>query len=259
MKNEIKIMAGPQNISDEELERFRNFDALLSKHYRILNDKKTGVWKVIVPAIVLIGSAVFYWMINDYKSKPVESNLSIPDSTMVRDRVIQESIPAEQKEPEKRMGNVAKPEKPDVVKTDTQPAKAADEQKTDTVKTSEAAAPPITQTTPVPVSPSKPQTVYVQAEPVDGYEVLYAYFAKEIIYPQEAVKDSIQGVLTVTFLINRQGKPEKIKTSGSLGKAFEAEAIRLIENMPLWKPATLNGQPVTSKLSIPLTFQLQKK
>jgi TonB family protein len=88
---------------------------------------------------------------------------------------------------------------------------------------------------------------------------LYAYFSKELIYPEEAVKDSIEGVLIVKFLINKEGKPEKIQTSGSLGILFDKEAIRLIEHMPLWKSATVNGNPITSRLSLPLTFQLRDK
>lgn len=254
-------MADHQNITDEELERFKNFDSLLNKHYRILNEKKPGTWKVIVPALVLVGSGVLYWMINNPESEPLDNQSSASDSATVLDKTKNENIPAERIESEKETKEITNPERPDVAKTDTQRPRSSVEQGPDSTekRESESAIPVLVQSNPSAVNPSKPETVYVQAEPVEGYEVLYAYFAKEIIYPQEAVKDSIQGVLTVTFLINKQGKPEKIKTSGSLGRAFEIEALRLIENMPLWKPATLNGQPVTSKLSIPLTFQLQKK
>jgi hypothetical protein len=59
-------------------------------------------------------------------------------------------------------------------------------------------------------------------------------------------------------VVNTDGKPENITIKQSLGEPFEKEARRLIENMPLWKPATLNGKPVSSQMSIPLTFQIQK-
>ena len=98
----------------------------------------------------------------------------------------------------------------------------------------------------------------MQAEPADGYSALYAYFNSNLVYPSEALKDSIQGVETVSFVINTDGKPEKITIRQSLGEPFEKEARRLIENMPLWKPATLNGKAVPSQMSVPLTFQIQK-
>lgn len=257
MRNKINVMNRQPDITDEELERFKNFDALLDKHQQLLTEKKPASWKVIVPSVIIIGAIIGYVVINNLT--PAENaTTASSDSVTLLDK--KENVPATSSEPEKEKKESAKREKSVVAKADAERTKSSVEQKTDTAQTKALQSPPPeVQTNPDPISPSKPEMVYVQAEPADGYEVLYAYFAKEIIYPQEAVKDSIQGVLTVTFLINKQGKPEKIKTSGSLGKAFEAEAARLIENMPLWKPATLNGQPVISKLSIPLTFQLQKK
>lgn len=100
--------------------------------------------------------------------------------------------------------------------------------------------------------------VYIQAEPVDGYAKLYDYLNENLIYPQEALKDSIQGVQTVSFVINIEGKPESISINNPLGEPFEKEAKRLVENMPLWKPASINGKPIPSKVSVPLTFQIQK-
>jgi protein TonB len=100
--------------------------------------------------------------------------------------------------------------------------------------------------------------IYVQAEPVDGYQQLYEYFNRHLTYPPAAIKDSVEGVQTVSFQINVEGKPEMIQVKQSLGVPFEIEAARLIENMPAWKPATLNGKPVASQVSLPLTFQLRR-
>jgi TonB family protein len=108
------------------------------------------------------------------------------------------------------------------------------------------------------VEKSAPEDLYVQAEPIEGYTKLYDYFAENLIYPAEALSDSIQGVQTISFIVSANGKPENITISNSLGLPFETEARRLIGNMPLWKPATLNGKPVPSKVAVPLTFQIKK-
>jgi TonB family protein len=100
--------------------------------------------------------------------------------------------------------------------------------------------------------------VYLQAEPLEGYTHLYAYFNENLLYPPQAVKDSVEGIETVSFTIDQQGMPTLITITQSLGPLFDQEAIRLIRQMPAWKPATLNGHPVASQLSVPLTFELKR-
>jgi TonB family protein len=111
-----------------------------------------------------------------------------------------------------------------------------------------------TETKPGPVAAD----VYTEAEPLSGYPDLYAYFQKELKYPVEALKDSIEGIVSVSFVINRNGKPEQIKILHSLGAAFDSEAIRVISAMPEWKPASLNGKPMPARISMPLTFQVEQ-
>lgn len=101
-------------------------------------------------------------------------------------------------------------------------------------------------------------SVYLQAEPLEGFPHLYDYFSSELKYPEEAVKDSIQGIVTVSFIITKEGKPEKIIILNSLGQVFDKEVVRLIEHMPAWKPAIMNHTPVPSKISMPLTFRLER-
>ena len=100
--------------------------------------------------------------------------------------------------------------------------------------------------------------VYSEAEPVNGFPHLYEYFNSSLKYPDPARKDSLQGIVTVRFVIGKEGKSEDIVILNSLGPEFDAEAIRLIENMPAWKPATINGKAVASKISLPLTFRIER-
>ena len=102
------------------------------------------------------------------------------------------------------------------------------------------------------------KVAFVQAEPVNGYPDLYAYFDRELKYPQEALKDSLQGVVTVIFTVSLQGEPEGIRIENSLCEPFDREVFRVLGNMPLWAPATYNGKPVESKVSLTLTFHYKK-
>jgi TonB family protein len=254
MKSRINIMHGREDITDEELERFKNFDALLSKHYRIINEKKPFSWRFIIPALVLTGSLVIYlWT----SIKPESGKSEVTQDTLVEH--VQAPLATDSIVPVQEQQNTPTPQadekklKPDAsVQYLSRPAVINDE----TTKSADSVAQLTPATETPPQQTVKFEPVYVPAEPVDGYEALYAYFSNELIYPKEAVKDSVEGVLIVKFLINKEGKPEKVETSGSLGVLFDKEALRLIEHMPLWKPATINGKPITSKLSIPLTFRI---
>ena len=104
-----------------------------------------------------------------------------------------------------------------------------------------------------------PRPVYTQAEPVDGYPALYAYFERELRYPVVHPKDSAEGVVTVAFVIDLTGKATAIAIENSLGDAFDQEVRRLIQHMPLWRPATYDGNAVQSKVSLPITFSIQRR
>ncbi|MFM7853379.1 MAG: energy transducer TonB, partial [Flammeovirgaceae bacterium] len=113
---------------------------------------------------------------------------------------------------------------------------------------------------PSPIANQKPmedgQPHYINAEPIDGFPSLYAYFDRELRYPIAATGDSTQGVQSVAFIIDRTGNLGKIEILQSLGPEFDKEVLRILNHMPPWKPATLNGQPVPSKISLPFSFRI---
>jgi protein TonB len=114
------------------------------------------------------------------------------------------------------------------------------------------------ESTALPAETAKADVGYVEAAPAKGYPDLYAYFEKELTYPEEAMSNPVEGVVTVAFTITRKGKIENINIDNSLGELFDREAMRVITQMPDWKPASYNGKPVSSTVSLPLTFQYKK-
>ncbi len=233
MKNKVTIMNKRQGLADEEIDRFKNFDDLLSKYKTapISTGRMQGV-KLIVSMVIIGGTAfsVYYLTKNNAEEITTHKQANEVVNTEEKDnnKVLTDTIITIV---ENKSNSEQKPVQKEVI-----------EQKSEAKKET-----PIPSTTPV----------YIQAEPIEGYAHLYEYFNKELIYPAIALKDSIQGVLTVSFTINKDGLPENLKFTNSLGQPFEEEATRLILNMPAWKPATLNDQPVASRLSLPLTFQIQ--
>jgi protein TonB len=237
MKQKIKIMEQRPQLSDEEIRSYMDFDRLMADRKLVANKPKYHYLKWIVPAIAVIGVAT--WLMFNY------SNENAKQSQDVR--------------ADKGKTNVAvSPADPDPSSSETSAASPVTEEPKTTERTAKSSpAGPQAEAQQSPEN-APAEDIYVQAEPVKGYSSLYAYFNSNLVYPTEALKDSIQGVETVSFVINTEGRPEKITIKQSLGEPFEKEARRLIENMQLWNPATLNGKPVPSQMSVPLTFQIQK-
>jgi TonB family protein len=233
----IRIMKQQPTPSDEEIRSYMNFDGLLEKRKLVAQaNQATQLLKWGAP--ILIMGLVGWYLLSKNVDQPARLNqkFQLTDSSRLsHDTTIARADSL-----------LAKKEAANSI------SEAKSRAKDDTSSTKKSAQEHNSE------SQLLIEDLYTQAEPVDGYAKLYEYLNENLIYPQEALKDSVQGVQTVSFVINIEGKPENISISSSLGEPFEKEAKRLVENMPLWKPALLNGKPIASKMSVPLTFQIQK-
>ncbi|MBE7170128.1 MAG: energy transducer TonB [Williamsia sp.] len=84
-----------------------------------------------------------------------------------------------------------------------------------------------------------------------------AYLNRTFSYPQEAVRNGIQGTVIVQFIVDDQGKVSDIEVvSGPVSGGLREEAIRVIRKSGKWEPAIWNGYKVTSYKKQPLIFRL---
>lgn len=239
-------------ISDEEIRAYMDFDRVLIQHQTLKDVARNHFLKkfILGSSVIVVGLIAGLWFFKNSNTNVVETKpqaeKNIPANSIDSTN---QSIPKVVDEKSENVPATPKPEhttKKSKAITQSQIAEGDAEKKSvqSTEKLSE--------------TPTAPQPVYAQAEPVDGYPKLYQYFSTDLKYPETMMKDSIQGVVMVMFTINVKGEPEKITIDQSLGKAFDEEAIRLITKMPPWKPATYNNKPVPSRISLPITFQIQK-
>lgn len=101
--------------------------------------------------------------------------------------------------------------------------------------------------------------VFIQAEPVIGFDSLHAYFNWNLNYPEELVKEKIEGKVIIEFVITREGKVGDVAVVQPLHPVLDSIAVVCVRQMPEWKPASRNGQTINSKHSIPLTFNIVSK
>jgi periplasmic protein TonB len=77
-------------------------------------------------------------------------------------------------------------------------------------------------------------------------------------YPDEDKKKKIEGVVYLHFMIDRLGKINDIKVLKGVSRLCDAEAIRLVQGMPKWKPGKQGGRPVNVNYSLPVRFRLEE-
>lgn len=107
--------------------------------------------------------------------------------------------------------------------------------------------------------PAKPAQLFqVDQKPEfpGGEKEMYDYLQSNLKYPQIARESGLSGTVVVRFVINAQGRVEQVEVVHSPSKLFNAEALRVINGMPAWTPAKLNGRAVATYFVIPLKFQL---
>ena len=136
------------------------------------------------------------------------------------------------------------------------------------------------------------QVCEVMPEFPGGQKALLDYMSQNIHYPVYAQKLGVQGLVLISFVVDKEGqisKTEVIKHLQSANSRFakdqttadvapqaqgeegidieeqvalacatmEEEAMRVINDMPRWKPGTHHGKPVNVSYTIPINFRLK--
>ncbi|MCF8227934.1 MAG: M56 family metallopeptidase [Bacteroidales bacterium] len=89
-----------------------------------------------------------------------------------------------------------------------------------------------------------------------GRNALFKYLQENIRYPEAARKDSIQGRVFVSFVINKDGSVSGVKLLRGIREDLDKEAIRVVENMPDWMPGKQEGKNVRVVFNLPIRYAL---
>lgn len=82
------------------------------------------------------------------------------------------------------------------------------------------------------------------------------FVEKHLVYPDEAWRQGIEGVVHVSFVITREGRLMHANVDAGVDPLLDMEALRVVEMMTDWKPARKNGEVVHSRVSVPVVFSL---
>ena len=91
-----------------------------------------------------------------------------------------------------------------------------------------------------------------------GYTALSEWISSNMKYPAEAAKNNISGQVSVDFIVTWQGKIKDVRVNQPGNPLLDAEAVRVISNMPAWNPGKQGGKQVPVNMRIPINFSNEK-
>ena len=92
-----------------------------------------------------------------------------------------------------------------------------------------------------------------------GDAALMRYLAKSVRYPVIAEQNNIQGRVYIQFVINTNGEVTNAIVLRGVDPSLDKEAIRVVENMPRWKPGKQRNKPVRVSFTVPINFVLHTR
>lgn len=85
------------------------------------------------------------------------------------------------------------------------------------------------------------------------------YLGNNIVYPNYAIENNIEGRVIVEFIVNADGTLTNLQIKRSIHESLDNEALRVVKSMPKWKPGKLHGKQVRVKYVLPISFNLEIK
>lgn len=84
------------------------------------------------------------------------------------------------------------------------------------------------------------------------------YIYKNIKYPTLARENGIQGMVVVSFIVEKDGSITNTKILRNLDGGCDEEALRIVQSMPKWIPGKQDNQPIRSQFNLPVRFKIEK-
>jgi periplasmic protein TonB len=92
-----------------------------------------------------------------------------------------------------------------------------------------------------------------------GDQARKTFLQRNIRYPKLAINNKIQGIVHVSFIVEKNGVLTNVKITQGVGAGCDEEALRVIRLMPRWKPGKQQGHEVRVVIDLPIAFILQSK
>lgn len=91
-----------------------------------------------------------------------------------------------------------------------------------------------------------------------GTDSLMLFIKQRLTYPKWEKRNKIQGTVYVQFTVDTTGEilNPKILKSVEGSRHFDKEVMRVLKEMPKWKPGSTNGKRTAVQFNLPFKFEL---
>lgn len=84
-----------------------------------------------------------------------------------------------------------------------------------------------------------------------------AWVNKQLVYPEIAKENGVQGRVTLQFTVNPDGRVSDVKVLRGVDASLDKEAVRVVSSSPKWKPGKQRDRAVKVTYIFPVIFQLR--
>ena len=91
-----------------------------------------------------------------------------------------------------------------------------------------------------------------------GMKAFVNYLKRKLVYPPQAKKENLEGVVAVQFVVEKDGRITSPTNVRSQRADMDSAALTAIRNMPNWIPAREHGMRVRCKYSVPVQFKIER-
>lgn len=90
-----------------------------------------------------------------------------------------------------------------------------------------------------------------------GNEALLSFMSKNVVYPEAARKDSLQGIVIVTFVVGKDGNVSQLTVKKGVHPLLDEAALAALRKMDKWTPGEIQGKKVNVEMALPIKFSLK--
>lgn len=210
----------------------------------------------ILMGLVLGVSILFFAFEWSTETKKLDENV------LVQDVVAEEEIEITRREPTPPPPPPPpEPETPEIIEVVEEKVETRMEIKTEDDQTQRQTQSYIPPPPPKPKEEEVTEEIFVvveeQPEFPGGNAAMMKFLSDKIKYPVIAQENGIQGRVICNFVVERDGSITDVQVVRGVDPSLDREAIRVIQEMPKWKPGKQRGSSVRVRFTLPVVFRLQ--
>lgn len=91
-----------------------------------------------------------------------------------------------------------------------------------------------------------------------GQDALLRFIGSHTRYPAKAIRQGIEGKVFVSFVVDTVGQVSNVRVAKSIHSLLDAEATRVVQNLPRFEPGKQDGRPVFVSYTVPIDFTVRR-